>query len=202
MASPEPPPCQAYLVVPPETAPETLAGLLDSAAVACVLIRRGGLDPAALRTQVQGLCPVAQARGVAVLLEDEAALAAALGCDGVHVSDPAAYKTARQVLGPDAIVGVACGGSHHDAMVAGENGADYVAFGGLDPPQAPEADLVGWWQALTTVPSVAFGAQTPEEAGDLARAGADFVALGPEIWDQGEAGPAALRAAVAAFAQA
>ncbi len=201
MTDPESPPCQSYLVLPPETAPEVLTDLLDAAAAACLLIRRGGLDAVALRARVQALAPLAQARGVAVLLEDEAALAMALGCDGVHLSDPATYKAARQILGPEAIIGAACGDSRHDAMVTGENGADYVAFGALDPPQAPEADLIAGWQALMTVPCVALGARTSEEAGALARAGADFVALGPEIWNRGNAGLTALGEAVAVLAQ-
>ncbi len=183
---------QAYLVIAPDTAPEVLSGLLGALEAACLLIRRGGLDADALRARIGVLRPLAQARGVAVVLEDEAALAAALGCDGVHLSDPAAYKAARQALGPDAIIGVACGDSRHDAMVAGENGADYVAFGALGPPQAADADLVAWWQAATTVPCVALGAESAEAAGTLARAGVDFLVLGPDLW-----GPETWAAAIA-----
>jgi len=198
MTAPDYPPCQPYLVIPPETSTEVLLDLLDAAEVASLLIRRGGLEAAAWRGRVQALSPLAQVRDVAAVLEDDAALAAALNCDGVHLSDPAAYKAARQTLGPKAIVGVACGGSLHDAMVAGESGADYVAFGTLDPAQAPEAGLIGGWHTFLTVPSVALGVPNLEDAGALARAGADFVALGPEIWDRGKTG-AALREAVAAL---
>ena len=198
MTAPEIPPCQPYLVLPPEASLDVMLDLLDAAEIACVLIRRGGLEAAAEDARIQALILPAQARDVAVLLEDDAALAATLKCDGVHLNDPAAFKAARQVLGPNSIVGVGCGGSRHDAMVASENGADYIAFGSLDPPQAPEAELIGGWQTLMTVPCLALGARNLVEVGALARAGVDFVALGPEIWDRGETGPA-LRKAVAAL---
>ncbi len=189
-----PPACQAYLVVPPDIAPASLSALLEASKPASLLIRHGGLDASTLGARVEILCPPTQEQGVAVLLEDQAALAAALACDGVHLSDPAGVKAARRALGPEAILGAGCGTSRHDAMVAGESGADYVAFGTLDPAGPPEAELLAWWQALITLPCVALGVRTPGEAGALARAGADFVMLGPEIWGLS---PSALREAAA-----
>ncbi len=180
-----PPPGQLYLILGADTAPAALAAVLDKANVACVLIRAGASDAAA-----EPLIALAQKRGVAVLLEDQAARAGELGCDGVHLNDPKTYKAARQALGAEASIGVACGNSRHAAMVAAEAGADYVAFGGLEPGQAPDRDLIAWWQTLMTVPCVALGARDAREAEALREAGADFVALGNWIWadPQGPAG--------------
>jgi len=171
-----------------------LTAALDGGAVACVLLRAGAADEARLAAAVERLRPIAQDRGVAFLLEGQPALAARSGCDGVHLEASAAVATARAALGGDGIVGVDCGASRHDAMLAGEADADYVGFGGSRPAQA---ELLSWWQALMTLPCVAFGAETLAEAREMARAGADFVALGEAFWS-GRHDPAAAVAALAA----
>jgi thiamine-phosphate pyrophosphorylase len=189
---------QLYLLAPLETPAEALRAALEAGPIACVLLRHNDLDDAALKATIARLRPVAQDRGVAVLVEDRADLATALGCDGVHLSDPGDYGAARGLLGPEAIVGVACGASRHDAMVVGEKGADYVAFGRLDPePALPEAELIAWWQMTMTVPCVALGARSVAECAELAAAGADFVGLGAWVWDHPD-GPAAVVQATAA----
>ena len=113
-------------------------------------------------------------------MEDRADLVVATEIDGLHLSRlPAKLATLRQRLGPERILGVACGLSRHDAMIAGEAEADYVSFAG-------EADalleLAGWWAALMTVPCVAEGVAGPDEAKALAAAGADFILPAPSLW--------------------
>ena len=97
-----------------------------------------------------------------------------------NLSDPKALTAARQRLGEEAIVGVGCGASRHDAITAAEHGADYVAFGtaGQEPGPA-EIELIGWWQSIMTLPCVAFGAAAPGDCALLAGAGVDFVVVHP-----------------------
>ena len=89
-------------------------------------------------------------------------------------------------------------------MRAGEEGADYVAFGAFFPSATKEAaaraplELLEWWSELMVVPSVAIGGITPANCADLVRAGADFLATSSGVWDHAD-GPAA---AVAAFGEA
>ena len=206
MSAPEegggPPETRIYLEVPAAALDaETLgswaarlAAALDGGAVACVLLRAGAADEARLTAAVERLWPIAQDRGAAFLLEGQPALAARSGCDGVHLEAPTAVATARAALGGDGIVGVDCGASRHAAMLAGEADADYVGFGGSRPAQV---ELLSWWQALMTLPCVAFGAETLADAREMARAGADFVALGEAFWS-GRHDPAAAVAALAA----
>ncbi len=185
-----------FLVIPATCPPAELSLALKAADIACVLLLDAGLDESARRAAVEVLCPLAQARDVAVLLQDQVELAAETGCDGVHLSDPKDLAAARQRLGPEALVGVACGASRHDAITAAERGADYVAFGALKPGPGPaDPELLGWWQPLMTLPCVAFGAAAPEDCARLAAAGADFVVVTPEL-DLG-ACQAALEAATA-----
>jgi thiamine-phosphate pyrophosphorylase len=165
-----------YLVIPATCPPPNLEAALESADIACVLFLDGGLDEDGLRAAVEILGPLAQARETAVLLQDRAELAAETGCDGVQLSDSEDLVAARRRLGEEAIIGIGCGASRHDAMTAAERGADYVAFGALPPGLGPaDPGLLGWCQEILTLPCVAFGAATPEDIAGLVTAGADFV---------------------------
>ena len=105
-------------------------------------------------------------------------------------------RAARALLGPDATVGVTCHNSKHLALIAGEAGADYVAFGAFYPTVTKAAattadpEILTWWNYATTVPSVAIGGITPENCAPLVAAGADFLAVSSSVWRDPE-GPAA-----------
>jgi thiamine-phosphate pyrophosphorylase len=202
MATAEPPACRLYLVAPHgleraaalEVFAVALAEALEAGEVACVLLRAAGLDDRAARGAAQRLAPLAQDRGVAFLVEDRPEVARQSGADGVHLSQAGApVARVREMIGPEAIVGVGCGLSRHEAMAAGEAGADYVGFAG---PEAALVELLAWWQATMTPPCVAMNGVTFDNAAALARAGADFLAVGAPVWEHPN-GPAV---AIAAFA--
>ena len=200
--------CRLYLITPAriEAAAfaETLAAALDAGDVACVQLRLPETASAARIAAAEVLRPVCHARGVALVIDEDPAAARAAGLDGVHLANPRAIGHARDALGGEAIVGVACGGSRHAAMSAAEKGADYVSFGVFFPsptlPEAPLADpkILIWWNEMMVVPCVAVGGITPENCAPLVAAGADFLAVSSAVWDH-PAGPAA---AVAAFDEA
>ncbi len=186
---------QIYLMAEPKLDPESLSRALDAAPVACVLLRLAATGEDELRAAIAALRPIAQEREVAFLIEGRANLANETGCDGVHLTqDGGAIKTARAAVGADAIVGAYCDGSRHAAMTAAEAGADYVAFGrapaqrSWQEPADPE--LLAWWQAIMTAPCVAVAGDDLTAVGELAAAGADFVAVGSGIWSHPD-GPAA-----------
>lgn len=183
-----------------------LDGVLQAAGaadVAALLLRGGGLDDDAFAEALAAPLAAAQAAGIAVLLEDRPELIGRTGADGLHVDladKGARLKDLRARFGPDAILGVGCGASRHLAMTAGEQGADYVGFGALDGDPA-DPEILAWWQALMTPPLVAFGAADLETVGQMAVAGADFVAAGPALWaadDDPAAALAALQAVLSA----
>jgi len=135
-------------------------------------------------------------------MNDRPDLAQRTGCDGVHVGQQdASYKDARALLGPSAIVGVTCHDSRHLAMEAGDQGADYVAFGAFFPTDTketqhkPDPEILTWWSEATTVPCVAIGGITVENCPPLVYAGADFLSVISGVWNYPD-GPAA---AVQAF---
>jgi thiamine-phosphate pyrophosphorylase len=181
----------------------TLTRALAAIDVAALLLRGGGLDDVAFGEAIAPLVAEAQGRGIAVLLEDRPDLLAAGAADGLHVTLHATaspLKDLRRRFGEDVILGAGCGNSRHLAMSAGEEGADYIGFGGLDEGAPADPEIVAWWEAVMTPPQVAFGARTLDEARELAAAGPDFLALGPALWRVAEDPSAALRGLLAALA--
>lgn len=196
--------CRLYLITPPAIEPVSfaprLAEALDAGDVAAVQLRLKGVDDDAVRRAVDVLRPLAQERGVAFILNDRPDLAAATGCDGVHVGqEDTPYREARRIVGPEAIVGVTCHDSRHLAMVAAEAGADYVAFGAFFPTETKEPktsadiDIIRWWAEMMTVPCVAIGGITVDNAPALIEAGADFLAVCGGVWNHPDGPAAAVR---------
>lgn len=170
-----------------EGALERLTAALTAGRIASVVVRgpaNGRPIDAAL---AKPLVAAAQANGSAALIESDARLARTLKADGVHVpvSDLGAdaYAEAREIVGGGAIAGLDAGRSRHDAMTAGEAGADYIGFGipGFVKDRAAaldrRLDLVSWWAEIFELPAVAFDVADAGEAQALADAGADFVAV-------------------------
>jgi thiamine-phosphate pyrophosphorylase len=145
------------------------------------------------------LMPKLGDRDFAVIVKDQPNLVQAIGADGLHLSDAASVKKLRGKFS-ELSIGVGCPLERHEAMIAAELGADYVAF---DPAQSPEVPtdqilaLIQWWDEMMTVPSVFF-AETPEVASIFAKAGTDFIAVAPNLWQQAEP-LAVLQAFVAAI---
>ncbi|GAB5469463.1 MAG: thiamine phosphate synthase [Rhodospirillales bacterium] len=205
--------CSFYLVTPIALATGQLSvehflpqlrEALQGPRIEALLLRTGGheakTDEARLDRQIGALLPLAHGAGLPMMLEERADLVQKHGCDGVHLGgDKRRIAAVRQALGPAAIVGAVALESRHAAMEAGEAGADYVSFGSFDPePLPPDPDLLTWWQEMMELPCVAMGGVTLENAGALAEAGADFLALRNAVWNHPE-GPLA---AIEAFAEA
>lgn len=205
-ALPPRPPCQLYLITPPAIADlEAFAGLLEQALsaglVAALQIRLKDISDEQIKAAVARLAPIAQAHGVAVILNDRPDLARATGCDGVHVGqDDASVAEARRIMGPDAMIGATCHDSRHLAMEAAEAGADYVAFGAFfatdtkETTHRPELIELTIWQETMETPCVAIGGITVENAALVAAAGADFVAVSAGVWKHPDGPATAVRA--------
>jgi thiamine-phosphate pyrophosphorylase len=185
-----------------------LAEALTAGDVACVQLRLKGFNDdqmLAAAAELLEVCRTVSVPSVPLVLNDRPDLALAAGADGVHVGqNDMPYAEARQIVGPDAIVGVTCHDSRHLAIEAAEVGADYVAFGAFFPTNTKtskiRADIavVEWWSGLMEVPCIAIGGITVENCAPLVRAGAEFLAVSSGVWDFG-GGPAK---AVVAFREA
>lgn len=211
--SAEAPRCRLYLITPPAFEParlaEDLARALDAGDVAALQIRLKGAEGDAIRRATDALRPVAQSRGVAVLLNDRADLAVQTGCDGAHLGqEDGSHAEGRRLLGPDRTLGITCHASRHLAMEAGEAGADYVAFGAFFPTTTKEAkhratpEILEWWSGMFELPCVAIGGVTAANCAPLVQAGADFLAVVGAVWQHPEGPAAGVRAMNAAIAAA
>ena len=139
------------------------------------------------------------ARGALYIVNDDPGLAARVGADGVHLGeDDPSIVSARELMGPDRIIGVSCYGDFERASAAVEEGADYVAFGSFfassTKPAARRAgvDLLQRARVLG-VPIVAIGGIDAGNARTLIDAGADAVAVITAVFAHDD--PADVRAA-------
>lgn len=188
-------PARLYLATPPLAEARdflpALTAALSAGEVASLLIRLAGDDPRKNEDIVRALAPVAQDRGVAVLVEGSVTVAMRARADGAHISGAGeALVEAAKKLSPKYIVGAGDLPLRDDAMRAGEIGVDYVLFDHEDPRLLIER--VDWWADLFNTPCVA-RARALSEVAPLARAGADFVMLDDAVWTDAR-GPAAAAA--------
>ena len=164
-----------------------LAALVEQAiAGGARVVQYRGKDPDAARrrSQAASLLAPCRAGGVALIVNDDPGLAAEIGADGVHIGkDDASLAAAREILGPEAIIGVSCYADLDRAIRAEQAGASYVAFGSLYPsPTKPRAthaplDLITEARGRLSVPLVAIGGITADNAAAVIAAGADMVAV-------------------------
>ena len=164
----------------------TLAAVLGAADVAAVLLRVPETDDRSLINRVKLLAPLVQDRGAALLLEGRPDIAVKAGADGAHFSRMEEFQAALATLKPDRIAGCGALTTRHDAMTAAEFGADYVMFGETDagghrPPFDAVLERVGWWAEVFEVPCIGY-AGSAEEIEPIAKAGADFIAVGDWIF--------------------
>jgi thiamine-phosphate pyrophosphorylase len=192
------PPVRLYLMITATAAagPQAATLLADND-VAAVLVR---LAPGAERdmiSTVKEFARTVQASNTALLVADQAGIVARSGADGAHLFGVEALRDAVPELKPERIVGAGGLRTRHDAMLAGEIGADYVMFGdpGTDggrPPLSAILDRVAWWAELFEIPCVAY-AESLDEIAPLSAAGADFIALGDAVFADPRGATAALR---------
>ena len=197
-------PARLYLVSPQDVGgsfPDRLKAALEPGLTAAFQLRVKDVDEHPLARLAEPLQRICADAGVAFIVNDSVTLAKRLGADGVHLGQSDGdVREARAVLGPAAQIGRTCHDSRHFAMQAGEDGADYVAFGAFYPTTTkpsnyrPEPAILSWWSALFEIPCVAIGGITPDNAEPLVEAGADFIAVVQAVW--GKEDPAA---AVRAF---
>ena len=85
-------------------------------------------------------------------------------------------------------------------MKAGEDSADYVAFGAFYPSATKQVsdlldpEILQWWSEMMELPSCAIGGITAENCGPLVQAGADFLAVVGCVWDHPQGPAAGIRA--------
>lgn len=173
-----------------------LEAALSAGDVASLLIAPEVSSAAELQAIAETLVPIAQKHDVAALVVGDSRVMGRARADGLHVEGGlAALTEATEALQPKSIVGAGNLRVRHEAMEAGEAGADYVFFGLLDldetdEPHRKTLDLGAWWAELFEPPCVLLAGRSMASVEVCARTGADFVALRAAVWEHPE-GPAA-----------
>ena len=196
-----------YLITPDQNDTAALLAATEpllAAGVALLQYRNKAADGPLRLAQAQALQALCARYRVPLLINDELALAQAVGAAGVHLGeDDGDIAAARRALGPQAIIGASCYDQLALAQRAVAAGASYIAFGAFFPsttkPHARHADarLLREGAALG-VPQVAIGGLTPDNAGQLVAAGADLLAVISSVYSAADP-LAVLRAYQACF---
>jgi thiamine-phosphate pyrophosphorylase len=144
-----------------------------------------------LARELKTLCDAHHAK---LIVNDDVALAQTIDATGVHLGrDDLAVASARQILGPQKIIGVSCYNQLRLADAAIRHGADYIAFGSFFPsrvkPMAVRADLALisaariLLQKTPNVTLVAIGGITLDNINQLTAAGTDSVAVISDLFN-------------------
>ncbi len=183
-----------------------LSEVLEAGDAAFVQLRMKAFSGAAssddeIARAAEILTPIAHGAGALFLLNDRPDLVRACGADGAHIGqDDMTVQEARRHLDRGHILGRTCHGSRRLAMAAGEEGADYVAFGSFYETgtkavsHRASLDILRWCREEMALPSAAIGGITPENAAPLIRAGADYLAVCGGVWDYKSGAAEAVRA--------
>lgn len=135
-------------------------------------------------TQAKLLLTLCHRYDAKLIINDDINLCIELGADGVHLgATDGEIASARQILGADKIIGASCYNQLDLARSAQVAGASYAAFGACfvssTKPNAPQAPLSLFTQAKNelTLPLVAIGGITLDNAQSVLDAGADAIAV-------------------------
>lgn len=126
----------------------------------------------------------ARASGALLVVNDRADLARIVGADGLHVGqDDLPAAAARALVGPGVLLGLSTHGLAQLQAAAAEP-VDYVAIGPVFPTRTKEnpdpvvgLEMVRRARALTSLPLIAIGGITADNAAAVVEAGADGVAV-------------------------
>lgn len=174
----------------------------------CLQLREKTLDSGELVRRARSLVEMARPHGCCVIVNDRADVALLAGADGVHVGQTdLAVADVRRLAGSALLVGVSTQ-NLEQAAAAVRAGADYCGLGPMFPTTTkhkPEIAGPGYVRAylsdpvLSSVPHLAIGGITPENAAQLALSGCQGVAVSGAVCGSGEPGSVVerLRAGIA-----
>ena len=182
----------------------SLSAAMLEAGVRTIQYRRKLTPAASQLVEARQLQALAASHGANLIINDDLALALAVGASGVHWGrddvgassveslakdiKAARAKAAEVGLGAPLIVGISCYNEFARAELAAEAGADYVAFGSMFPSSTKPLATVAPVALITRakrkfeIPVVAIGGITRDNASSLIEAGVDAVAVITDLY--------------------
>ncbi|MCO6391311.1 thiamine phosphate synthase [Aliihoeflea aestuarii] len=187
--------CRLVLIAPSgsdDAAPVDMA--LAGGDVASIILPRGERSDEAYQSFVDKVTPLAQGRGVAVIVEGDARVAMRAKADGLHFEGSKA-DLADMVERHGGKIMVGTGGvkTRDDALELGETQPDYMFFGRFGYDGKPDAhprnlSLGEWWGEMVAVPCIVMAGSSDESVLAVAETGVDFVAVEKAVFAEGDAG--------------
>jgi thiamine-phosphate pyrophosphorylase len=185
-----------YAITPDEACVDVLVQKVGEAlrgGASAVQYRNNTAGPELRLEQGRALAKLCRAAGAAFIVNDDLALALALDADGVHLgANDGDLAEARRRLGQERLLGASCYNRIELAEAAAGAGVDYLAFGSIfsshTKPGAVRAPLAIFAEARRSfsLPLVAIGGITLQNAPQVFAAGADAVAVISAIFDAGD----------------
>lgn len=168
---------------------DQIAAAIDGGA-GIVQLREKHLDHDAFLKEAKRFVALCREKGALSIINDDVDIALAADADGVHVGqEDLAAGRAREVLGPDKIVGVS---AHNvtEALAAQAAGADYLGVGaafvtGTKTDAKPiTRETIRAVTAAVDIPAVAIGGITRENLPQLSGCGLAGVAVVSALFAQ------------------
>ena len=186
-ASREPREWGLYLVTDRhQTGSRDILEVLGQAAAAgapAIQLREKGLDTVEMYRLAETLLAMTRRTGAALLINDRADVAMALGADGVHLTRKSLPpRDVRSLVGSRMLIGISCHGLE-DVREAVDGGVDFVVLGPIyatrskapyGPPLAP--GILREARRICPLPILAIGGIKTARVSEIVSAGADGVA--------------------------
>ncbi|KAF3224311.1 hypothetical protein TWF191_006093 [Orbilia oligospora] len=127
-------------LLPPNCTLESHIEAAIKGGVTIVQLREKNLDTAPFIALGKRIHSITKKYGVPLLINDRVDVALAVGCEGAHIGwDDMDYNTARNILGPTAIIGLSVS-NVTQASLAASTTADYIGIGPIFPTRTkPDA---------------------------------------------------------------
>jgi thiamine-phosphate pyrophosphorylase len=168
--------------VKPDDVPAMTRALIQGG-VDILQLRAKNLEPSQVETLARQMHPITRAAGVPLVINDHPQVAAAVGCEGIHVGqDDLGVAETRRIVGSDCFVGKSTH-SVVQARAAMAEGADYIGFGplyatGTKPDYVPIGlENIAEVQGFATVPVFCIGGVNQGRLDEVIASGAKRVVV-------------------------
>ncbi len=158
-------------------------GQAIAAGAPAIQLREKGLDTVEMYRLAETLLAMTRRTGAALLINDRADVAMALGADGVHLTRKSLPpREVRSLVGSRMLIGISCHGLE-DVREAVDGGVDFVVLGPIyatrskapyGPPLAP--GILREARRICPLPILAIGGIEAARVSEVVSAGADGVA--------------------------
>jgi thiamine-phosphate pyrophosphorylase len=185
---------QIYLISPPQIELKTFSKRLESALrttlVPVFQLRLKNYFDQEVKNISRELKKICHANNCLFLLNDYCEIALDIGADGVHLgAEDGSILSARNKSPKNFIIGASCYDSRDLAILAAEQGADYLSFGAFFSSNTkksrgnPSLEILEWSKDRLSLPIVAIGGVTDQNCNSIVKSGADFLSVISYVWD-------------------